>query len=190
MKQQQDHTAFEFRAPEGFTSEEWKALIAESRYWKLADLEERFRRAANDFTNTITIAYHGALSAGKPGGANSDVNFRRIHRIVVNGQACVCREVFGHQLNETRDGNVDALRYTSRFYLTHTFLEQAFDTLSQHRFRLVSSTSHTPMSAQTAPVSSSRSISLQKGKAPASSQVATHERQFLHYSQFTFVRTS
>jgi hypothetical protein len=35
-----------------------------------------------------------------------------------------------------------------------------------------------------------RSISLQKGKNTATNQAATHERQFLHYSQFTFVRTS
>jgi hypothetical protein len=110
MRQQTDDSGFEFAAPEDFTSDEWRALIAETRYWRLSQLETQFRRAANDYTNTITIAYHGALSSGKPGGANSDVNFRRINRIVVHGQACVCRQVFGHQLNETRDGNVDASR--------------------------------------------------------------------------------
>lgn len=141
--------------------------------------------AAKELTNTITIAFHASLSSGK-GGVNSDVNFRKIHRIIVQGQVSVCREVFGHQLNETRDGNVESSRYTNRFYLTHNFLEQAFDTLANHRFKLMSSTSHTPMEA--APPVPSRSISLQKGKNVVSQ--ATHERQFLHYSQFTFIRTS
>lgn len=116
------------------------------------------------------------------------MNFRRIHRIIVHGQAGLCREVFGQQLNETRDSNVDESKYTSRFYLMHNFLEQAFDALASHGFRLASSTSHTPMAQPVPPPS--RSVSSQKGKNSATNQAATHERQFLHYSQFTFVRSS
>lgn len=187
MRQQSDNKAFEFIAPEDFGPDEWRALIAESHYWRLSELEELFRRTADNFTNTITISYHGALSSGKLSGANLDVNFRRIHRIIVHGQAWVCREVFGHQLNETRDGNIDSTRYTSRFYLSHNFLEQAFDTLSMHRFKLISSTSHTPMAPQAA-LMPNRSTS-SKGRAPAATQTA-HERQFLHYSQFVFCRSN
>jgi hypothetical protein len=105
----------------------------------------------------------------------------------VHGKAWVCREVFGHQLNEARDSNVDASRYTSRFYLTHNFLEQAFDTLAAHRFRLISSTSHTPMSPQT---TGARSTLTQKSKNTATQSQAANENKFLHYSQFVFSRNS
>lgn len=184
MHQQSDES---FLAPEDFDTDDWRALVGEANYWRLYELETKLKQLASNFANTITIGYHSSLSSGsKP----SDVNFRRIHRIIVHGQAWVCREVFGHQLNETRDGNVDSDRYTSRFYLTHNFLEQAFDALAANRFRLISSTSNTPMPPQNLPVTTNRNISLQKSKTPAANQTGAHERQFLHYSQFVFVRTS
>lgn len=50
----------------------------------------------------------------------------------------LCREVFGDTLNESRDpdrgGTMD--RYTSRFFLKHTSLEQAFDALLDGGFYL------------------------------------------------------
>lgn len=50
----------------------------------------------------------------------------------------LCREVFGDTLNESRDpdrgGTMD--RYTSRFFLKHTSLEQAFDALLDAAFYL------------------------------------------------------
>ena len=50
----------------------------------------------------------------------------------------LCREVFGDTLNESRDpdrgGTMD--RYTSRFFLKHTSLEQAFDALLDAGFYL------------------------------------------------------
>ena len=50
----------------------------------------------------------------------------------------LCREVFGDTLNESRDpdrgGTMD--RYTSRFFLKHTSLEQAFDSLLDAGFYL------------------------------------------------------
>ena len=50
----------------------------------------------------------------------------------------MCREVFGDTLNESRDpdrgGTMD--RYTSRFFLKHTSLEQAFDALLDASFYL------------------------------------------------------
>ena len=68
----------------------------------------------------------------------ADVKFRKISRILVCGRARLCREVFGETLNESRDpdhGQTD--RYTSRFFLKHTFLEQAFDMLSEASFLMV-----------------------------------------------------
>ena len=50
----------------------------------------------------------------------------------------LAREVFGDSLNESRDpdrgGTMD--RYTSRFFLKHTSLEQAFDALLDAGFYL------------------------------------------------------
>jgi hypothetical protein len=53
MRQQSDA---ELLVPEDFNSDEWRALIAETQYWRLSLLESRFRQAANEITNTITIA--------------------------------------------------------------------------------------------------------------------------------------
>lgn len=68
----------------------------------------------------------------------ADVKFRKISRILICGRVHLCREVFGETLNESRDpdhGQTD--RYTSRFFLKHTFLEQAFDMLSEASFFMV-----------------------------------------------------
>ena len=50
----------------------------------------------------------------------------------------LCREVFGDTLNESRDpdrgGTMD--RYTSRYFLKHTSIEQAFDALLDASFYL------------------------------------------------------
>lgn len=76
------------------------------------------------------------LAFGRDGLA--DVKFRKISRILVCGRVHLCREVFGETLNESRDpdhGQTD--RYTSRFFLKHTFLEQAFDMLSEASFLMV-----------------------------------------------------
>jgi hypothetical protein len=76
------------------------------------------------------------LAFGRDGLA--DVKFRKISRILVCGRVHLCREVFGETLNESRDpdhGQTD--RYTSRFFLKHTFLEQAFDMLSEASFYMV-----------------------------------------------------
>lgn len=77
-----------------------------------------------------------SLAFGRDGFA--DVKFRKISRILVCGRVHLCREVFGESLNESRDpdhGQTD--RYTSRFFLKHTFLEQAFDMLSEASFFMV-----------------------------------------------------
>ena len=91
----------------------------------------------NYFLNDVFLFLNKILLAfGRDGLA--DVKFRKISRILVCGRVHLCREVFGETLNESRDpdhGQTD--RYTSRFFLKHTFLEQAFDMLSEASFLMV-----------------------------------------------------
>lgn len=48
-----------------------------------------------------------------------------------------CRAVFGETLNESRDPDRgDSDRYTSRFFLKHSFIEQAFDMLLEAGYEL------------------------------------------------------
>lgn len=159
-----------FIVPEDF--EDWHRLIAEAQYWRLHKLEKIIKDASTK-VSTITLAYHGNLAVGKQGYA-VEVNFRRINRILVCGRAWSCRQVFGKNLNETRDGNIDIMRYTSRFYLTHTSLEQAFDTLSANGYKLIANTTSNP------------SIITNN----VGTQVSDEEQRFLHYSQFVFVKSS
>ncbi|BFZ15051.1 hypothetical protein BsWGS_18090 [Bradybaena similaris] len=86
----------------------------------------------------ITVGYRGTFAFGRDGLA--DVKFRKLSRIIVCGKVSLCREVFKDSLNESRDpdrGEND--RYTSRFFLKHSFLEQAFDNLQEEGFTLVGS---------------------------------------------------
>ena len=81
----------------------------------------------------ITLGYRGTFAFGRDGMA--DVQFRKLMRIIVCGKVSLCREVFKETLNESRDpdrGQGD--RYTSRFFLKHNFLEQAFDMLQQVKY--------------------------------------------------------
>lgn len=58
----------------------------------------------------------------------------------IHPQVNLCREVFGDTLNESRDpdrGGMD--RYSSRLFLKHTSLEQAFDMLLDQGFILAGS---------------------------------------------------
>lgn len=89
---------------------------------------------ANNPPGVILIGYRGSFAFGRDGLA--DVKFRKLSRILVCGRITLCREVFGDTLNESRDpdrGSID--RYTSRFFLKHSFLEQAFDMLQDSGFR-------------------------------------------------------
>ncbi|KAL7673492.1 hypothetical protein ACOME3_008347 [Neoechinorhynchus agilis] len=70
----------------------------------------------------------------------SELRFRRVSRINVCGRINLLREVFGESLNESRDpDHGNSSRYTSRFFLKHNYLEQAFDQLSFAGFKLVGS---------------------------------------------------
>jgi len=119
----------------------------------------------------ITVGYRGSFQFGKDGLA--DVKFRKLSRILVCGRVALMREVFGESLNESRDPDHGmAERYTSRFFLKHSFLEQAFDNLYENGFKLVGSCgSGTAGSA----------AELKPG-------VDAEENRWNHYNEFVFVR--
>ncbi|XP_055783260.1 BTB/POZ domain-containing protein KCTD8-like [Salvelinus fontinalis] len=83
----------------------------------------------------ITIGYRGSYTTVRDNQA--DAKFRRVARIMVCGRIALAKEVFGETLNESRDPDRPPEKYTSRFYLKFTYLEQAFDRLSEVGFTMV-----------------------------------------------------
>ncbi|KAM8939681.1 BTB/POZ domain-containing protein KCTD8 isoform 1-T1 [Pelodytes ibericus] len=83
----------------------------------------------------ITIGYRGSYTMVRDNQA--DAKFRRVARIMVCGRIALAKEVFGETLNESRDPDRPPEKYTSRFYLKFTYLEQAFDRLSETGFHMV-----------------------------------------------------
>lgn len=134
-------------------------------------------RIDNSAIGYITIGYRGSFAFGRDGLA--DVKFRKLTRILVCGKVNLCREVFGESLNESRDPDhgttgVTDSRYSSRFFLKHVVLEQAFDNLQEAGFRLVSSCgSGTSSGASSEP--------LKPG-------MDSEETKWNHYNEFIFCR--
>lgn len=119
---------------------------------------------------SITLGYRGTFAFGRDGLA--DVKFRKLSRIIVCGKVSLCREVFKDTLNESRDpdrGEND--RYTGRFFLKHTFLEQAFDMLLEEGFYLVGSCGSGTNSA-----------------GEVKPGLDTEEAKWQHYNEFVFSR--
>uniref|UniRef100_A0A8C9R0J5 Potassium channel tetramerisation domain containing 12b n=1 Tax=Scleropages formosus TaxID=113540 RepID=A0A8C9R0J5_SCLFO len=83
----------------------------------------------------ITIGYRGSYTLGRD--SQTDAKFRRVARIMVCGKTSLAKEVFGDTLNESRDPDRPPERYTSRYYLKFTFLEQAFDRLADAGFNMI-----------------------------------------------------
>ncbi|XP_044756569.1 BTB/POZ domain-containing protein KCTD12 [Coccinella septempunctata] len=118
----------------------------------------------------ITVGYRGSFQFGKDG--MTDAKFRKLSRILVSGRVSLCREVFGESLNESRDPDHGiSERYTSRFFLKHFFLEQAFDMLYDQGFKMVGS-----CASGTAGV----------GDLKPGTDV--EENRWNHYNEFVFVR--
>ncbi|GCB70388.1 hypothetical protein scyTo_0001267 [Scyliorhinus torazame] len=91
--------------------------------------------AADRRSGFITIGYRGSYTLVRDNQA--DAKFRRVARIMVCGRIALTKEVFGDTLNESRDPDRPPEKYTSRFYLKFTYLEQAFDRLSEAGFHMV-----------------------------------------------------
>ncbi|KHJ96277.1 hypothetical protein OESDEN_03764 [Oesophagostomum dentatum] len=141
--------------------DDWGRLASEARRLGL------FQIAECASPSTICVACHVALSAGR---LNPEVTFRKLSRIVVSGKVSVCRAVFGSSLNEARDGggtDFEQDRYTSRFFLKHSNLERAFDALAHSGFRLAHCNTFAPSFLKQNTISDS---------------------QFLHHSQYVFIR--
>ncbi|XP_023246940.1 BTB/POZ domain-containing protein KCTD16 isoform X2 [Copidosoma floridanum] len=164
--------------PEGFRERE--RLRQEADFYGLGNLVKAIQEQESGPTSLtqqqqkngfITVGYRGSFAFGREG--LSDVKFRKLSRILVCGRVALCRDVFGETLNESRDpdhGMSD--RYTSRFFLKHSFIEQAFDMLHEHGFRLVGS-----CGSGTA-----------GGTAELKPGVDLEENRWNHYNEFVFVR--
>lgn len=83
----------------------------------------------------ITVGYRGSYTTVRDN--QTDAKFRRVARIMVCGRIALAKEIFGETLNESRDPDRPPEKYTSRFYLKFTHLEQAFDRLSEAGFHMV-----------------------------------------------------
>jgi len=118
----------------------------------------------------VVCGYRGTFAFGRDGMA--DVKFRKLSRILVSGRVSICREVFQDSLNESRDpdrGTSD--RYSARFFLKHTFIEQAFDALQEAGFRMVGSAGSGTNSA-----------------GEAKPGMDSEENKWNHYNEFVFCR--
>ncbi|XP_066488707.1 BTB/POZ domain-containing protein KCTD8 [Tiliqua scincoides] len=83
----------------------------------------------------LTVGYRGSYTTVRDN--QTDAKFRRVARIMVCGRIALAKEIFGEMLNESRDPDRPPEKYTSRFYLKFTYLEQAFDRLSEAGFHMV-----------------------------------------------------
>uniref|UniRef100_U3ICQ9 Potassium channel tetramerization domain containing 8 n=1 Tax=Anas platyrhynchos platyrhynchos TaxID=8840 RepID=U3ICQ9_ANAPP len=93
------------------------------------------RAALDKRSGFLTVGYRGSYTTVRDNQA--DAKFRRVARIMVCGRIALAKEVFGETLNESRDPDRPPEKYTSRFYLKFTYLEQAFDRLSEAGFHMV-----------------------------------------------------
>lgn len=166
--------------PEGFRERE--RLRREAIFYGLSGLDKAILEFGND-TNTlscckknpigyITVGYRGSFAFGRDGLA--DVKFRKLSRILVCGRVALCRDVFGETLNESRDPDHGVSdRYTSRFFLKHSSIEQAFDNLQEQGFKLVASCG---------------SGTAGNGTEQLKPGVDSEENRWNHYNEFVFVR--
>ncbi|CAI5783864.1 POZ domain-containing KCTD8 [Podarcis lilfordi] len=97
--------------------------------------QQQQRSAGEKRAGFITVGYRGSYTTVRENQA--DAKFRRVARIMVCGRIALAKEIFGETLNESRDPDRPPEKYTSRFYLKFTYLEQAFDRLSEAGFHMV-----------------------------------------------------
>lgn len=177
-KERLRHEADYFRFPEMA-----KCITGSTPCGRLSPLPNHKNQSPSDYNNSvnqttgdvktcgfITLGYRGTFAFGRDG--LTDVKFRKLSRIIVCGRVSLCREVFKDTLNESRDpdrGSAD--RYTSRFFLKHSYLEQAFDMLLEEGFQLVGSCGTGTNNA---------------GELKAG--MDTEEAKWQHYNEFVFER--
>ncbi|XP_051870480.1 BTB/POZ domain-containing protein KCTD16b isoform X1 [Pristis pectinata] len=106
-----------------------------------SDLPRGVSQAAERRAGFITIGYRGSCILGRDSMQGDARLFRRVPRILACGRIGLLKEVFGDNVNESRDPDRTPDRYTSRFYLRYRQLERAFDTLAEAGFTLLGSNS-------------------------------------------------
>jgi len=176
--------------PEGF--QERRRLLQEAEYFRLdglvsalrdddtlstvRSLPVRLSSVSATESGHIIVGYRGTFALGRDGGGGvADVKFRKLWRILVSGRVSLCRQVFGETLNDSRDpdrGGDDANRYSARYFLKHSFIEQAFDALLDAGFRMVGACASSTNSAG--------------GEVKPGTDV--EESRWNHYNEFVFVR--
>jgi len=177
--------------PEGF--QERRRLLQEAEYFRLTGLvcavregdrlcvgrpvsPVRLSSVTAAERGHIVVGYRGTFALGRDGGGGvADVKFRKLWRILVSGRVSLCRQVFGDALNDSRDpdrGADDADRYSARYFLKHSFIEQAFDALLEAGFRMAGACASSTNSAG--------------GELKPGTDV--EESRWNHYNEFVFVR--
>ncbi|XP_038651753.1 BTB/POZ domain-containing protein KCTD16b isoform X2 [Scyliorhinus canicula] len=106
-----------------------------------SDLPRAGSQAAERRAGFITLGYRGSCVLGRDSLQGDARLFRRVPRILACGRIGLLKEVFGDNVNESRDPDRTPDRYTSRFYLRYRQLERAFDTLADAGFTLLGSNS-------------------------------------------------
>ena len=151
-------------------------LKIEADFYELHDLKrqlDNYQRSRSKRVNLaqvkfgfISLHIRSTYAFGRSGLA--DVKFRKpLHRILVCGRVSLCREVFGVELNESRDPNPDGNRYTNRFLLKSNHVESAFQKLKESGFSLVSSSG---------------------GKSGNESSTQQEENKWFHFNIYVFFR--
>lgn len=115
---------------------EFGRLREEALFYGLNEMVQEIDKLCRKGISAITIGYRGTFSMSKDG--STDLRFRKLARILVAGQTAECRRIFGDCLNDTRDPDTGS-SYSSRFFLKHTILEQAFDLLLNDGYKLICS---------------------------------------------------
>uniref|UniRef100_A0A9W3F062 BTB/POZ domain-containing protein KCTD8 n=1 Tax=Camelus bactrianus TaxID=9837 RepID=A0A9W3F062_CAMBA len=122
--------------PEHFPEKE--RLLREAEYFQLTDLVKLLSPKVTKQNSLNDEGCQSDLEDNTTVRDNqADAKFRRVARIMVCGRIALAKEVFGDTLNESRDPDRPPEKYTSRFYLKFTYLEQAFDRLSEAGFHMV-----------------------------------------------------
>jgi len=85
----------------------------------------------------ITIGFRASYDTSRDMPTNDITRFRRINRITVAGRSDVAMQIFGEDLNDSRDPDRIPEGYTCRYYLKHNYLEMAYDTLASKGYKMI-----------------------------------------------------
>lgn len=147
---------------------ELQLLKREALYYKLTEMANQVEERS---PSCITVGYRGTFAFGRDGLA--DVKFRKLSRILVSGKVNVCRDVFKDTLNDSRDPDTGfGDRYSSRYFLKHNILEQAFEMLYESGYCMVGACGSG---------TNSSALEIKPGQD-------SEENKWQHYNEFVFSR--